>query len=305
MSTTKAKLTMTHNQRSTITAMLCLAAGLWTLAAPSNASASCVPPDPAIVWSYPAEGATDVPVDARIFLRLNTYSRPTSITVNGMVVNWAGAGATVEDMFSPGPLTPNTAYLVTTTATGPEGPVTLELRFTTGTGMAAAVETPVLSNLRLDPYEAPSVPHTCPAVLEAQDCFDTGQDVVVRADATGNPTLWVLWSYPAGDAGPVAPRLLASWPGECGAPSYVTHRDRFEMDPSCLRVTAVGANGEISQSNFLCPEELPPMMEAKGCSAGPTSRAPGVACFSAGLALAALGVRRRRRAEVGGRRHKA
>jgi hypothetical protein len=292
-------------RRSKITSLLCLAAGLWTLAAPSNASASCVPPDPAIVWSYPAEGATDVPVDARIFLRLNTYSRPSSITVNGVVVNSAGAGATVEDMFSPGPLTPNTAYLVTTTATGPEGPVTLELRFTTGTGTAAAVETPVLSNLRLDPYEAPSVPHTCPAVLEAQDCFDTGQDVVVRADATGNPTMWVLWSYPAGDAGPVAPRLLASWPGECGAPSYVTHRDRFEMDPSCLRVTAVGANGEISQSNFLCPEELPPMMEAKGCSAGPTSRAPGVACFSAGLALAALGVRRRRRAEVGGRRHKA
>ncbi len=189
-------------------------------------------------------------------MRLNTYSRPTSITVNGVVVNWAGPGATVEDMFSPGPLTPNTAYLVTTTATGPEGPVTLELRFTTGTGMATAVETPVLSNLRLDPYEAPSVPHTCPAVLEAQDCFDTGQDAVVRADATGTPTLWVLWRYPAGDAGPVAPQLLASWPGECGAPSYVTHRDRFETDPSCLRVTAVGANGETSQSNFLCPEEL-------------------------------------------------
>jgi hypothetical protein len=48
------------------------------------------------------------------------------------------------------------------------------------------------------------------------------------------------------------------------------------------------------------------MMESSnGCSAGPTSRVPGVACFSAGLALAALGVRRRRRAEVGGRRHKA
>ncbi|MBK6812221.1 MAG: hypothetical protein IPG81_25730 [Sandaracinaceae bacterium] len=89
MSTMKARLTMTPAQRSQITGALCLTAALWALAAPSHASASCVPPDPAIVWSYPAEGATDVPVDARIFLRLNTYSRPTSITVNGVVVNWA------------------------------------------------------------------------------------------------------------------------------------------------------------------------------------------------------------------------
>ncbi|MCB9626828.1 MAG: hypothetical protein H6725_05615 [Sandaracinaceae bacterium] len=103
--------------------LLALAVGIaLALSVTSRASASCVPPDPAIVWSYPAEGATDIPVDARIFLRLNTYSRPTSITVNGVVVNWAGPGSAVEDMFSPGPLTPNTAYLVTTTAR-PRGPV--------------------------------------------------------------------------------------------------------------------------------------------------------------------------------------
>lgn len=296
MSTMKATLKVTDSPRSRTTCALTLAVGIMlSLSVTSQASASCVPPDPAIVWSYPAEGATDVPVDARIFLRLNTYSRPTSITVNGVVVSWAGPGSAVEDMFSPGPLTPNTAYLVTTTATGPEGPVTLELRFTTGTGTAAALETPVLSNLRLDSYEAPSVPHTCPAVLEAQDCFDTGQDAVVRADATGNATMWMLWSYPARDAGPIAPRLLAAWPGECGAPSYVTHRDRFEADPACLRVTAVGANGETRESNFLCPEEYPPIMAASGCSAGSSGRGVGVGSLAALAALTTLAARRRRR----------
>lgn len=294
MSRADVMLTMTEVQRSTVTAALCLMTGLWILTSPSQASASCVPPDPTIVWSYPAEGATNVPVDAEIFVMLSTYGRVTSITVNGAVVSSSGE-VFLEGVFDPGPLTPNTAYLVTTTATGPEGPVTLELRFTTGTGTAAALETPVLSNLRLDSYEAPSVPHTCPAVLEAQDCFDTGQDAVVRADATGNATMWMLWSYPARDAGPIAPRLLAAWPGECGAPSYVTHRDRFEADPTCLRVTAVGANGETRESNFLCPEEYPPIMAASGCSAGPSGRGVGEGSLAALAALTTLAARRRRR----------
>ena len=44
----------------------------------------------------------------------------------------------------------------------------------------------------------------------------------------------------------------------------MTHRNRFEADPACLRVTAVGANGETRESNFVCPAEAPPIMAASG-----------------------------------------
>jgi len=87
-----------------------------------------------------------------------------------------------------------------------------------------------LAGIVLDPLANPSVPQLCPAVLQAQDCFDTGQDTAVRADASSsNVVLWRLESFPGGDAGPVGPRLLALWPAACGQPAYVTHRDRFEM----------------------------------------------------------------------------
>ena len=266
----------------------------------AHADASCVQPAPAIVWSYPGAGATGVPVDADIFLMLNTYGGPSGVTVNGAPVSGGGARG-----FDPGVLAPDTEHVVAFTAEGPDGPAALELRFTTGTALAPPVGTPSLANLQLDALANPSVPQLCPAVLAAQDCFDTGQDVVLRADATGaHVVLWLFEGLPTGDAGPVGPRALSTWPASCGAPAYVTHRVRFEADPFCLRVTGVGAGGDRQVSNVVCPANSPEMSgttRATGCSIGCNDSPSGRLAAVGMLAVVGILARRRRSSGRGSR----
>ena len=103
MSAMRATLKMTDSPRSRTACALTLAVGVaLSLSVTSHAGASCVLPDPAIVWSYPAEGATDVPVDARIFLRLNTYSERHPVGA-ARATSCAQAAASVG---GPGPRSP-------------------------------------------------------------------------------------------------------------------------------------------------------------------------------------------------------
>ena len=51
--------------------------GLLDLTAARSARASCLPPQPGVLWSYPANGAIEVPVDADLFVNGELYGLPT------------------------------------------------------------------------------------------------------------------------------------------------------------------------------------------------------------------------------------
>jgi hypothetical protein len=265
-----------------------LAVGWFALAVtPSHALASCGEFVPEIVWSYPGPGDTDVPIDADIFVMVNTFGPPpSSITLNGVEVDSIGAGH-----FDPGPLAPNTEYRIVVEVDGVADPATREVRFTTSTEVAAIVGAPTAPVIRLDDYPPPPTSITCREVLRTRGCYDTFQDTLVRAETSATDVvLWRLESLPAGDAGPVAPHVLTTWPAECGPPVYVTHRERWDAGAVCLRVTAVGGSGASSQSSLTCPSD------SSGCSVGVAGHTH-PAWFSAPfMALVAWRARRRQRA---------
>ncbi len=93
-------------RRSNGWTVTCLAAGSLALAVThSGAHAACFQDAPQIAWSYPSHGDTDVPIDADIFVMVNTFGPPPNrITVNDVEVDSSGVGH-----FDPGPLAPNTA----------------------------------------------------------------------------------------------------------------------------------------------------------------------------------------------------
>lgn len=277
---------MRRSNRWTVT---CLAAGSLALAVThSGARASCFQFAPQIAWSYPGHGDTDVPIDADIFVMVNTFDPPPDrITVNDVEVHSVGEGH-----FDPGPLEPSTEYRVVVEVDGLDGPITQEVHFTTGTELAAVVGVPGAPVIRRGAYppDPTSITRQCGHVLDTRGCYDTHEDTLVRAETSAaGVVLWRLESLPAGDAGPVEPHVMTTWPAECGPPVYVTHRERWARRSACLRVTAVGGNGVSSHSSLTCPSD------SSGCSVGSVGHTHRVWVFAPFAVLVAWRARRRQR----------
>lgn len=252
----------------------------------AQVDASCAPHPPSIVWSYPAAGATDVPVDTDFFVLLEGGERPSVMFHGGSQGSWDGGNPWDGGRFNMSPLDANTEYTAEVTARG----VTFEIRFTTGTTMAPANVTPTLTSYVVDDLAQPMTPHTCAALLHALDCFDTGQDSVVRLMPTGEATLWLVESTGPGADGGGQPRITA-WPGECGAPPMVLRREQIGVDPPCVRVTSVSASGAHLYSQELCLDSG----SKSGCAVSPSRSGGGAAGCVVGLAAVAHVLRRRRR----------
>ena len=96
------------------------------------ANASCKAPEPKLVWSSPADGATDVPTNAAIWLLLANWYRPPEILLNGAPV----PVAEIPFLYRPAALEPRTRYEVKVTATpvGSQTVVEVTWGFTTGEG---------------------------------------------------------------------------------------------------------------------------------------------------------------------------
>lgn len=273
--------------------------------------ANCALPEGKIVWSYPAEGETDVPVNADITLLMSNWRRPASIELNGETVTGGEQGR-----YDPGTLEPNTAYTVSVVAEGDglTAEVTLELHFTTGTdAVDASPVAPVVTQVASEDSALDFTGEPCPAALAAQDCFDTGQDSLTRLTVSGDEAVaWIVHALPGGEEpGPEFGYEL--WPAECGSPTLVGH-DTRGGGAGCYFVTAVDAAGQQARSERFCigGEAMPAGgggdaagepggdagvnpsagSEAGGCSAA--GGGPGAPVASL-LALALVALRRRRR----------
>ncbi len=198
------------------------------LAASRSARASCLAPQPGLLWSYPANGAIDVPVDADLFVSGDLYGLPT---LAGEPLPRIAIG--VYDL---GRLAPQTRYEVRG-----EGAV---IAFTTG-GAASPLPREPSSDVLVtrNPIDFAS----CPLLLP-QGCFDTGQRTWVRFDV-GPAMVWLLDVVSCD--GTVRQMV---WPSVCGAP-VVESEDRI----LCVSARSTNGAGFSESTGVICSApDVPP-----------------------------------------------
>jgi hypothetical protein len=223
---------------------LLFAAALWLYAV--QARASCTSPAAELLWSYPAQGAEDVPTDATFWL-LAVGSQPRA-SLEGRALTLEQTGTFSAFTLSPGALTANKDYVLKLELPAPEGTQgstkTVEIAFRTGAAAGATKPAaPAITN-STQTVEAVAA-STCPEILAAQDCFDTGQnankrfELAAQADTLG---YLVLNSYTGASN---------VWPSRCGAPTVRVHA---APAPSrgCFTLQGIGKGGALGPETMHC-----------------------------------------------------
>jgi len=195
--------------------------GALGLAASRTAQASCVAEPYGLLWSYPANGAQDVPVDADLFVNGQLNGLPS---LDGEPLPRLAAG--VYDL---GVLEPETRYEVHW-----EGAAIV---FTTGVAAEYPPGRP-WSDVRVT--RNPIDFARCPLV-PSQGCFDTGAPTRVRFDA-GPARAWLVDVVSCD--GSVSQML---WPYGCGAP-VVESVDRIV----CASVRSTQGAGFSESTRVIC-----------------------------------------------------
>jgi hypothetical protein len=268
--------------------VLVVSVALAAVVASADAHATCNPPAPGIAWTSPADGATEVPTNAAIWLILANWHRPAQLTINGVAV----PVAEFPFLYRPTPLAPRTRYDVRVVAT-PETvtpPVELGWAFTTGDSPASdppppppTVDTVLITKTRA--FDA-----VCTAVWS--DCYDTGQDTHLLFNDTGpTPLAWLLERVAERpDAGETSTFRL--WPSICGTPELYLRGPT----PNCFgphRIYAADVTGATTARDLACPLSTP-APKLRGCAVSPAPSPASI--FLAFLLIAAvIGLRAFRR----------
>jgi hypothetical protein len=209
-----------------------LCVGLAALLAGREAHGSCIGPSGLVLWTYPADGAVDVPTNARLHVSSDGAGSPS---LDGQQLPYSADG-----VFDLGQLAPNTTYQVTW-ASGLQAEGEGEgqsISFTTGAGPALA--------------PAPSVPEplavtrdrsALPCRLVApQGCFDTGQRTGVTFEPSTTPVAWLVESLYCNGS---IHRMV--WPGECGTPLVESEDARV-----CARLRATDGVHVSEATQVIC-----------------------------------------------------
>jgi hypothetical protein len=231
-----------------------------TWAAPAGASCVYVDPEQTrILWSYPAQGATDVPTNVDLWVARTDGSAPL----------WVRLGeAELPELelpfnFDLGELEPNTEY--TLDVQGPSEDSVLKLTFTTGIGPAAAdpnaAPGKVTTSSSFEDYDAPAF--LCQAVVSNQGCFDTPPNLHYELEPSGNAGGWLIVSN-------ALPRAIL-WPGECGAPHLVS-----EGGQPCVTLYGIDASGAPHAGEEVCAPYQGEGDDVLLVPSRPTTGAPGV-----------------------------
>jgi hypothetical protein len=192
------------------------------------AGASCAGPEPGLLWSHPANGASDVPVDADLFVNGWLSGLPT---LAGEHLPRIANG--VYDL---GRLVPQTRYEVRW-----EGAV---ITFTTGAAASPLPRAPA-SNVLVtrNPIDFAGCP-----LVPPQGCFDTGRRTSVRFDV-GPAIAWLLDVVSCD--GTVRQMV---WPNGCGAPVVESE------DPIlCVSARSTSGAGFSESTGVICSApDVPP-----------------------------------------------
>jgi hypothetical protein len=222
------------------------------LAGPGPARAGCEVPPPELVWSYPADGQTDVPTNATIWILLPNWTQPGSVSLDGVPipVNEFGFGYVPAQ-----PLAPGSPHQVTFRATPArvQPPVDLTIRFTTGAGPADGTPPSPPAVPSASATATRALPANCQRVLDAMECFDTGPRFHLVFATSATPLLWIIES--AGSEPGAAP-TFELWPGSCGPPEAFVEDAATRACNRRFLLHAVTEAGLRATSAPLCPGEL-------------------------------------------------
>ena len=161
------------------------AAALLVLTQPLDARGSCAADSPPVLaWSYPADGDTDVPTNAQVWV-LFSLGATAEVTLNGVALTKADDS---PFRWGPGPLSPDTEYTLAVHLDESEGTTTTDVTLTFTTGSEALTEPPPAPDLSQGWSETKTNAHltdpSCKGAVAIQECYDTGQDTHLRFPTT-------------------------------------------------------------------------------------------------------------------------
>ena len=228
---------------------------------PAVAEASCDDPTPELVWSWPADGASEVPTNSRLWA---IGVRVASVSLNDEIVYTFTNSRLRGDVELP-ELTPNTSNTITYTFRDYNGmppPTPVVTTFTTGDGPALeAPVSPVIDELALTDYDQTPEGNT---ILFAGDCLDGGSAEKLKVDTTTDVLVLRLDRRVGSETS-----LGLLWPVDEGLPAWFrgTHcalsereckPDAVSPDVSadtCFVLVAIGPSGLESRSAPWCPSD--------------------------------------------------
>ena len=206
------------------------------------AGASCAQPEIYRLWSYPAPGATDVPINAELWVLTSGWTAPHLATLDGREVEVSAVSAGGIHI-TPGPLEPDHAYTLRLeyASAGFPDPTVIEIAFTTAGSDLLATASDAIA-LQISARPGTPRDQICSSEIAAQDCFDQGQNTLVHLTvAARNPEAWLV------EGGGV--QVL--WPDSCGTPALFTHPP---VEGECYEVRAIAVGGLPSEPTRRCYE---------------------------------------------------
>lgn len=215
-------------------AVLSASFAVGALASATPAHAACLASErTGILWSHPAQGATDVPTNVDLWVMLTDGDEPPRVSLGDAEL----PGLQLPFNYDLGELAPNTEYLLKVHG-DPDS--AFELRFTTGSGAAEvdpdAAPGMVTTSSTFD-YAAPA--SLCQAIVNNQGCFDTPPNTYYEFAPSGNAVGWLVHSND----------LLRDvlWPSECGPLQLLT-----QGGAPCVVLSGIDASGATHASEEVC-----------------------------------------------------
>lgn len=274
-----------------------LAAGVWaTVAMPLGASAFCALSTPTgELAAVPADGAIGVPTDADLWV-LAGSATTVVLTVEGGVSAQEQAAVGTWRRYRLAGVAPGDTVTWSAALSGAEsdqtyGPYTFQV----GADAAGAPEKPVLDHVEARHDATPTT--QCDQLLNQQECFDTGQSLLVRVHVAEQPAA-ALYRFCVENTATSSPcGLTYVMPATCTPAMLLS--DNAGAAPYCYRVAALNAAGVASEELVVCPAAdteadgggEPAAGVSGGCAASPD--APGGMGGLVALGLLVLATRRR------------
>jgi hypothetical protein len=270
---------------------------------------------PKLLWTYPADGAVDVPTNA-VFVVIPSAGNTVEAKLDGVDVPKVDPIVYGPVTFQPSNLVSQKDYELTlalTPANSSEATL-FTLRFKTATG--PLVDFPpalVITSVDRSPLAGDSLPDGCSESFFTQECFDYLIPEQLRFALSSSTEMGAYLVKRSDNGAPPPPVALMYSVPPCLGPYFI--EDQNEARKHCYVVSAIWPNGQINWSDPYClttedsesrvDGDLPgvdataesditaPASNSDGCSAG-TSGHPLSVTILLALLLLPLGLLDRR-----------
>ena len=242
---------------------------------PSAALADCAEPPQQLVWSWPAKGMVDVPVNAGVFV-VPAATHSVRVFLDDQELSALGEAPPHAWVFDPGPLTPDSVHKLVIEFSSTNGTQkTLPAReFTTGSATASPAVARVGGHAERDPATTDLLGDACGQAFALLDCLDSGINALFDLQMSDGAPGWAIRSQASG--------VWTAFGDGCD-PIALTI---LEEENPCFDIVALGPTIDLATATPHCP--LTATYSAAGDGGGCATRPESPAGFAALMALLAL-----------------